>query len=248
MNSILDETTGMQQAIMRADVTARYSDAAFSPLEMAAIDWLDGFYQLEHLLAARRWTIVLSCGNASEELKFAALVHDAERFFPGGPTSTPMAGFDDPDYLFSHSTRSADIVEAWLIEQGTIDGTFMRQVRNLILRHELGGNAQQDILQAADSLSFLETFDWLVADWVGRDIYSIDEARSKLDWMLTRIRPVDAITMALPHYRHAVAVVEGRTPLSEAEIAHYRQRATSKAVLLGPVSDSAKAGLFSVRS
>ena len=77
------------------------------------MQWLDGFYQLEHLIATRMWAIKI-CPEASPEVQFAALVHDAERFFPGGPSSTPSNGFDDPDYLFAHSTRSADIVEEWL--------------------------------------------------------------------------------------------------------------------------------------
>ncbi|MCW2576696.1 MAG: hypothetical protein JWR66_2726, partial [Modestobacter sp.] len=36
-------------------------------------------------------------------------MHDAERHFPGGPSGTPDAPFDDPDYLFAHSIRSADV-------------------------------------------------------------------------------------------------------------------------------------------
>nr|WP_295463269.1 hypothetical protein [Mesorhizobium sp.] len=68
------------------------------------------------MLAAREWAIRLS-GAAPPELRFAALVHDAERFIPGGPSSTLKSGFDDPDYLFAHSTRSADIVDRWLDER-----------------------------------------------------------------------------------------------------------------------------------
>jgi|GEM_PF-5892666 hypothetical protein len=63
------------------DLRGKYADDSLSTLELAALDWLDGFYQLEHLLDARAWTIRLTDGAASPELKFAALVHDAERFF-----------------------------------------------------------------------------------------------------------------------------------------------------------------------
>ena len=94
---------------VRKALFGRYADPDFTELELAALDWLDGFYQLEHLLAARDWAIQLA-GKASFELKFAALTHDAERFFPGGPSGTPQGGFDNPDYLFAHSIRSADIV------------------------------------------------------------------------------------------------------------------------------------------
>ena len=34
-------------------VRGRYGNAALSPLEDDAMQWLDGFYQLEHLIATR---------------------------------------------------------------------------------------------------------------------------------------------------------------------------------------------------
>lgn len=186
----------------------KYADPTMTELEKAATIWLDGFYQLEHLLAAREWTIRLA-GKASPELRFAALVHDAERFFPGGPSGTPQGGFDDPDYLFAHSTRSADIVDAWLSTRGEpVAPSFARRVRSLILRHEIGGNPEEDILQAADSLAFLSTFDWLIVGWVRDGHYTIAGAREKLDWMLSRIRVPAALTLALPFYVGIVDALE----------------------------------------
>ena len=129
----------------------RYANAGLSPLEDDAMAWLDGFYQLEHLIATRMWAVKI-CPEASPEVKFAALTHDAERFFPGGPSSTPSNGFDDPDYLFAHSTRSANIVEEWLRSRTPApDEAFIRRVRRLILRHEIGGGWEADFVQAADS-------------------------------------------------------------------------------------------------
>lgn len=186
-----------------------YAGQDFSILELAALRWLSGFYQLEHLLSAREWALRLAGPGTGAALPFAALVHDAERFFPGGPSSTPAAGFDDPDYLFAHSTRSADIVCAWLDEQPQrVDPAFRRRVRQLILRHELGGDPEEDILQAADSLAWFSTFDWLVIDWVAEGHYSVDGAREKLDYMLTRIRPPMALRLALPLYTRTVAALE----------------------------------------
>ena len=151
---------------MEYPARGRYANAALSPLEDDAMEWLDGFYQLEHLIATRMWAIKI-CPEASPEVKFAALTHDAERFFPGGPSSTPTNGFDDPDYLFAHSTRSANIVEEWLRNRTPApDEAFIRRVRRLILRHEIGGGWEADFVQAADSLSFLETLDWITVDWV----------------------------------------------------------------------------------
>ena len=190
-------------------IEGRYTDPAMSPLELDATRWLDGFYQLEHLFNTRMWAIELSNKAASPELRFAAITHDAERFFPGGPTDTPENGFDNPDYLFAHSIRSADIVEAWLRERAdVVDAGFIKRVRVLILRHEIGGGAEADILQAADSLSFLEVFDWLTVDWVRRGIYSVERAREKLRYSLERIRPPLAVKIALPLYEQAVKTLE----------------------------------------
>jgi len=186
----------------------RYADASLTELDHAALEWMETFYQLEHQLAAREWAIRLSAG-ASPELRFAALVHDAERFFPGGPTGTPQNGFDDADYLFTHSTRSADIVDAWLAERPEPPTQeFRKRVRALILRHELGGNPEEDILQAADSLSFLSTYDWLVVSWVRDGHYTIAGAREKLDWMLQRMRIPEALRLALPIYVDTVRALD----------------------------------------
>lgn len=209
-----------------------YNDPSMTALEQAATVWLDGFYQLEHLLSARAWVVRLA-DNASPELRFAALVHDAERFFPGGPSGTPQNGFDDPDYLFAHSTRSADIVDRWLGDRGeNIPQSFRTRVRALILRHEIGGNPEEDILQAADSLAFLSAFDWLVVEWVRNGHYTIAGVREKLDWMLTRIRIPIALTLALPYYVDIVGALANAS-LTDNDLADRRKIAGSRKFLMG---------------
>jgi hypothetical protein len=211
-------------------MTNRYAATLFSPLESAAIDWLNGFYQLEHLLSTRYWVTILAPA-ASPALKFAALVHDAERFFPGGPSGDARAGFDDCDYLFAHSIRSADIVEAWLRGPAkTQDETFIRHVRKLILRHEIGGNSEEDILQAADSLAFLDVFDWLIAQWVRNGLFSPDQAREKLDWSVERIRPPTARRLAMPLYAQITKALDPANPI---DIAGRKAEASDRKRLIG---------------
>lgn len=217
----------------RAKLFGRYRDASMTQLEQRATDWLSGFYQLEHLLSARAWAIRLAGPAVSDALKFAALVHDAERFFPGGPPNKPKDGFDNADYLFAHSTRSADIVDAWLAKQEKgLPAGFRRHVRALILRHEIGGNPEEDIMQAADSLAFLSTFDWLVVDWVASGHYTIAGAREKLDWMVTRIRVQQALALALPIYADIVAALENFAG-AHVDTDIRRRLAGDKALLLG---------------
>lgn len=222
----------LEPKALEARYTGRYADPGFSALELAAIDWLDGFYQLEHLLSTRAWTVRL-VPTASAELKFAALVHDAERFFPGGPSGTPDTAFDDPDYLFAHSIRSGDIVEAWLGTQPDVPEAFIRRVRQLVLRHEVGGNMEEDILQAADSLSWFDTLDWLAYEWSSSGKLSHQKVCDKLDWMLTRIRPAVAMENALGIYRQAIASLEGRNDVARMNLQERRRIAGSKKILLG---------------
>lgn len=210
----------------------QYSDTSFTALEIDAIRWLDGFYQLEHLLATRLWVTELS-NEASAALKFSALIHDAERFFPGGPSGTPQNGFDDPDYLFQHSIRSADIVDDWLLKNGAkVNEPFLMQTRRYVLRHEIGGNAEEDILQAADSLSFLSTFDWLIVRWVQDGHYSIKTATEKLDWMLARIRIPNAVQMALPHHARIVELLN-KTDLAMFDIKRSVEKSGNANWLIG---------------
>jgi hypothetical protein len=228
----MDASTIMS-APLEDQFRGRFYDSTLSKLELAAIDWLDGFYQLEHLLSTRAWTIRLVPGGASPELKFAALVHDAERFFPGGPSGTPETAFDDPDYLFAHSIRSADIVEAWLREQPDVPEAFIRRVRALVMRHEIGGNTEEDILQAADSLSWFDTLDWLAYEWASSGKLPYEKVYAKLDWMLTRIRPTIAMENATGIYRDAMASLEGRNAVAQMDLKERRRIAGSKNVLLG---------------
>lgn len=214
-----------------------YSSLQLSSLEIAATEWLDGFYQLEHLLCTRKWVVQLR-PHASSELLFAALVHDAERYFPGGPTSTPQNGFDDPEYLFAHSIRSADIVQAWLEERPERHSEeWTRTVRRLILRHELGGNEEEDVLQAADSLAFLDALDWLAVEWVCTGHYSVAGAKEKLTWAVERLRPPAAVSFALPLYVRAVQDLETARK-ENFDFAARRRFASSRSALLSR-SDSA---------
>lgn len=195
-----------------SDWFGRYRDPTFSELELKALQWLEGFYELEHLLATRMWAIRLR-KDASPELRLAALVHDAERHFPGGPTSTP-AHFDDPSYLFAHSIRSAEFVDGWLADEGTAGDEFRYRVRSLVLRHEVGGGVEADVLQAADSLSFLETLRWLTVQWVQSGRYSAEEAKAKHRYMLERMRPPEALQLGLPLYERAIRDVENAAGIS----------------------------------
>jgi len=210
----------------------RYRDPSLTPLELRAIEWLDGFYELEHLLCTREWALRLR-PHASLELRLAALVHDCERHFPGGPPSTPRQ-FDDPAYLFAHSIRSAEFLGSWLDEHGEVDAQFRYRATSLVLRHEVGGGAEADVLQAADSLSFLETLRWLTVEWVKTGRYGPEAAKAKHRWMLERIRPPEANVFAIPLYEQAIDDLDHA---DEADVEGMRKIVGDYRLLLGLSDD-----------
>jgi len=110
--------------------------------------------QAPHLEQTLAWTMELE-PSASEELQIAALSHDMERAFPeGSPKWEADRGWSDPLYDIAHTERSARFVGDFLRDAG-LPEEKVRQVIQLILAHETGGWNEADVVQAADSLSFL---------------------------------------------------------------------------------------------
>ena len=116
--------------------------------------------------------------DAREAVRLAALTHDMERAFPG-PDSPVMTSLDDPVYERLHSERSARIVRDWLRGHGA-DDALVRDVEELILAHETGGSHEADLVQAADSLSFLETNIDLFLGFVRSGRFSIADVRTQV--------------------------------------------------------------------
>ena len=176
-------------------------------LSRSAVAWIRPYSQAEHLLRTRDWVLDLD-PRSSDAVLLAALTHDIERHVPGGPQQDKSgAAWDDPEYLRAHSERSAQIVGAWLRRQGA-GPELEDEVRELILMHEVGGSPAADVLQAADSISFLETLSDVVVSWIRSGECSAEKAKLKHDWMLGRIRIEPARTLAQPFYEHAVAQID----------------------------------------
>lgn len=140
-----------------------------------------------HLERTEQWVLELA-PDASTALRLAALTHDMERAYPqGSPRWEPGRGWDDPLYTIAHSERSARIVGDFMREHDA-DEPFVREVVRLILFHETGGFPDADILQAADSLSFLETMAPVVAGWVVAGTADEAYARDRMRHAVDRIR------------------------------------------------------------
>jgi hypothetical protein len=174
-------------------------------LEQRALEWIEPYWNAEHLRRTRDWLLELD-PDASEALRIAALTHDIERHFPGGPTNDlSVAPEADMEYRRLHSERSARLVRDWLSEQGA-DPLLVSNVERLIVAHEVGGGAEEDLLQAADSLSFLEVNVDLPAKWVAEGRCSLVRGIDQHRWMYERIRVAKARDLARPLYEKVMAV------------------------------------------
>jgi polyhydroxyalkanoate synthesis regulator phasin len=83
------------------------------------------------------------------------------------------------------------------------------EVRRLITLHEFGGLDGADLVQAADSLSFLETLQDIVISWVTKGECGVDQARAKHQYMADRIRIDEARLLAEPLLESAMASLDG---------------------------------------
>jgi hypothetical protein len=165
--------------------------------------WIEPYWNAEHLRRTADWLLIVEPA-ADEPLQLAALTHDMERHFPGGPVqdlSVPPGR--DGAYRREHSERSARIVGEWLRGEGADAGT-VAEVERLIVLHEVGGDSAADALQAADSLSFLEVNIDVPYAWARRGDCDIARARAQHTWMFERIRLPGAQDLARPLYEAAL--------------------------------------------
>jgi aromatic-L-amino-acid/L-tryptophan decarboxylase len=175
-------------------------------LERDAEAWIAEHPNARHLVRTRDWLVMLE-PEAGEDLRLAALTHDVERQVPGGPRLDPRKQpWDDPDYLREHSDRSAALVADWLRVRGA-SPELCERVGDLVRAHEAGGWPEADLVQAADSLSFLEVNAARVRAWVGEGRCTPAKAREKLDWMRDRIALAPARERAERLHRQAVATL-----------------------------------------
>jgi hypothetical protein len=184
----------------------RYT-AAFRDVWPTTLDWIEPFYDAEHLRRTVIWMLRLDPA-ASEPLLAAALTHDMERHFPGGTQPDRAAGaWDDVEYNTRHARRSAVIVSEWLRRHG-MSRDFVDRVIPPILEHEFGGSPDGNLIQAADSLSFLDVNAGLVARWVLGGETTIELGKRKLEWMFERIQIERARELARPVYEAALSAVD----------------------------------------
>jgi len=161
-------------------------------------------YNSTHLLKSLEWLDRVA-PDASEAVRLATLTHDMERAF-GGPDAIPIK-MSDRAYEEAHSNRSARIVGEWLRANGA-HAELIRDVEALIRVHEWGGSPDANLVQAADSLSFLETNIDLMVGFARAGKYSTQDIAFKFDQTYERIQVPAVKQLARPMWEKAKSRLE----------------------------------------
>ena len=123
--------------------------------------------------------------NITEGQKIAAYSHDIERA-NREKDEMYMKSYLDPAGLKHHQEKGAEIVADFLKTEGA-DDIIIEKVKHLVSHHEEGGDAEQDALMDADSVSFFETnAEMFVNKKAPTEGYK--KVKEKLDWMFSRIK------------------------------------------------------------
>ncbi|MEO8638076.1 MAG: DUF4202 family protein [Candidatus Taylorbacteria bacterium] len=125
----------------------------------------------------------------SEAHKIAAYAHDIERAFRDEGKKAPE-NYLDADFLKYHQEKGAEIIAEFLRKKHAPESTIKKVVQ-LVSKHEVGGNAEQNALMDADSVSFFETNAEMFVTQKA-PIEGNKKVKEKLDWMFNRISSREA--------------------------------------------------------
>ncbi len=109
-------------------------------------------FELEsaHALDTLNWVKKID-KNASESLQIAALAHDIDRGI--GQKIIREDGETYDEYKVRHAKRGAKLISELMAKFG-YSKELIVETADLVLRHEVGGTKDADILKDADSVSF----------------------------------------------------------------------------------------------
>lgn len=154
-----------------------------------------------HLTRTLFWVRELK-PDAGEELLIAAVSHDIERAF--NPEAKEMTKYRSGKEQEYHQTEGGRIMFDFLVDNG-YDAMSAARVRELISRHEVGGDEEQNILMDADSISWLEVS---APKHISKKLFSKEELEKKIAFMFKRISSSEAREIAQPFYEEAVRLLD----------------------------------------
>lgn len=155
-----------------------------------------------HFQNTLEWLLKLN-PNTDEAMQIAAYCHDIERAFDKDKGDKCFR--IDKNALKKHQENGGKIMYDFLTKNCD-DEKLAAKVKHLISCHEWGGDKDQDLIQAADSLSFLEKYSERKQKMTDR--FSKKEMLKKLEFMFERIRNKEAKKIAKPMYQKTLKIVE----------------------------------------
>jgi hypothetical protein len=154
----------------------------------------------QHLVRTLYWIKELKA-DASEELLIAAVSHDIERAF--NTEARDKKTFNTDEEMEIHQVEGGRIMFDFLIDN-SYDAAKAARVRELISKHEVGGDEEQDLLKDADSISWLEMS---APKHIGKQSFPKEELEKKVASMFQRISSSEAKEFAQPFYEEAVKML-----------------------------------------
>jgi hypothetical protein len=136
---------------------------------------------LSHAKSTKKWILKLK-PDADYAIQISALAHDIERGLKPDYDNKTKEKFDNyEEHKRIHSERSAKIIVD-LLEKNGFEEEFITKVRNIVLKHEFGGDSESNLLMDADSISFFEE------NFIQYfEKYGEDKARKKIKFMYNRV-------------------------------------------------------------
>ena len=162
--------------------------------------------QIVHFERTVYWVQKLN-PSADKALLIAAFAHDIERAYRSREIMKNLreVKFTDKKRMREHQEKGAQIIGRFL-EQENAPRELIKRVKDLISKHEEGGDEGQNILKDADSISFLENNIKIflqMAEKIGKK-----KIRQKFDWMYNRITSEQAKQIANKWYKKAIEELE----------------------------------------
>lgn len=121
-------------------------------------------FELVHAQLVLKWVLELK-PDADEALKIAALAHDIDRAITK-ITEKDLSDFSKiNEFKKEHALRSSSFIGD-ILQKHRYSEEIISKVKHLVEHHEVGGDAESDILMNADSLAY---FDYNIPSYLKRN-------------------------------------------------------------------------------
>lgn len=148
--------------------------------------------------------------DADEAFLIAAYAHDIERAFSSKEMrdlqTTSDKGMRNERMLKAHQENGAEIIGKFLTGLGA-NKEMIKRVKHLVVKHEVGGDEEQNLLKDADSVSFFENN---VPHFITKkvELLNKEKVKAKFLWMFSRITSDQAKEMTRFWYESAIKKLE----------------------------------------